>query len=70
MEQGPAQEHFNHLDQSVYRNESFSDVSGSFTVGTDAHYIRFVSCSLMLFQCAYEETIKNKRTALHSRFTF
>lgn len=56
MEQGdqraPTLEDFSHLDQFVYRNESFSDVSGSFTICIDAHYARSVSS--MLYQCTYE----------------
>lgn len=61
-QRAPLQEHFDQLDQSVYRNESGSDVSESFTICTDACYTRYVSG--MLFYCACEETIKNTRTVL------
>lgn len=59
MEQGdqsapaPAQELFDHFDQSGYRNESVSDVSGSFTTCIDACYTRPVSS--MLYHCTYEQ---------------
>lgn len=60
-QRAPTQEHFNHSDQSVYRNESFSDVSGTFTICTDANYTR--SARSMLFQCTYEEIKIHVRTS-------
>ena len=48
---------FNHFDQFVYRNESFTDVCESFTICTDAHYTRHVG-SMLSYQRACEETIE------------
>lgn len=63
-QRAPTQKHFNHFDQSLYSNESFSDVSESFTVSTDAHYRRYVSS--MLFECMYEDVIKKTYTVLQT----
>lgn len=68
MEQGdqrvPDQEHVNHFDQSVYKNEYFSDVSGSFTACADAKICKL--CKVMLMR----RKIKNTNIMLRSRFTF
>lgn len=66
-QRGSAQEHCDHLDQSVYRNESVSDVSKSFTICTDADAL-WVVCYIIV--CVYiwgrhSNTLTHTRLQIH-----